>query len=203
MLQFITHCRAGFDEVSGAGAVLAGGCRWVQLRMKDAGRDRIVAVARELRRLCNGYGATFIIDDHVELVDETGADGVHLGRNDMPVAQAREILGPDKIIGATANTLAHMIEAVGAGADYIGLGPFRFTTTKQRLSPVLGLDGYRSLMAAFRRISQLPVVAIGGIGAHDIPAIMAAGVSGVAVSGALLTAVDVKAETEKFVKLTT
>lgn len=203
MLQFITHCRAGFDEVSGAGAVLAGGCRWVQLRMKDAGRDRIVAVARELRCLCNGYGATFIIDDHVELVDETGADGVHLGRNDMPVAQAREILGPDKIIGATANTLAHMIEAVGAGADYIGLGPFRFTTTKQRLSPVLGLDGYRGIMAAFRRISQLPVVAIGGIEADDIPAIMAAGVSGVAVSGALLTAVDVKAETEKFVKLTT
>lgn len=203
MLQFITHRRAGYDEISGTAAVLAGGCRWVQLRMKDADSGSIVATGRQLRKLCDDYGATFILDDHVELVAETGADGVHLGRNDMPVAQARTILGSEKIIGATANTLEHMIEAVEAGADYIGLGPFRFTTTKQRLSPILGLDGYRAIMAEFRRRSQIPVVAIGGIEASDIPAIMATGVSGVAVSGAILSAGDIERETEKFVKLTT
>lgn len=203
MLQFITHCRGGYDEISGTAAVLAGGCRWVQLRMKDAMPDRIVAVGCRLRQLCSDYGATFILDDHVDLVGETGADGVHLGRNDMPVARAREILGAGKIIGATANTLAHMMEAVDAGADYIGLGPYRFTTTKQRLSPVLGPDGYRNIMKEFRSHSQLPVVAIGGIEAADVPAIMATGVTGVAVSGALLSAADVELETEKFVKLTT
>lgn len=203
MLQFITHCRNGYDEISGAAAVLAGGCRWIQLRMKDASPGCIVAVGKELRKLCTDYGATLILDDHVELVAEIGADGAHLGRNDMPVAEARAILGPGKIIGATANTFVHMIEAVEAGADYIGLGPFRFTTTKQRLSPVLGLEGYHSIMHQFSCVSQLPVVGIGGIEAADVPSIMATGVSGVAVSGSLLSANDVEKETEKFVKLTT
>ncbi|MDE5632062.1 MAG: thiamine phosphate synthase, partial [Muribaculaceae bacterium] len=170
----------------------------VQLRMKDASSDEIIATGRPLARLCRDFGATFIIDDHVALVGELGADGVHLGKNDMPVAQARKILGSDRIIGATANTLDDMLAAVEAGADYIGLGPFRFTTTKEKLSPVLGLDGYRRIMSEFRRSSDLPVVAIGGITAEDLEDIMTTGVTGVAVSGALLSADNPAATTRHF-----
>lgn len=202
MLQFITHRRGRYDELSGAEAVLAGGCRWIQLRMKDASPEEIAGTGRRLAAMCRRYGATFVVDDHVELVEAIGADGVHLGKNDMPVAEARRILGPDKIIGATANTLDDMLSAVDAGADYIGLGPFRFTTTKEKLSPVLGTDGYRRIMGEFRRHSSLPVVAIGGITAADLDDIMATGVTGVAVSGALLTADEPAVTTRLFLNKT-
>lgn len=202
MLQFITHRRGRYDELSGAEAVLEGGCRWIQLRMKDASPEEIAGTGRRLAAMCRRYGATFVVDDHVELVEAIGADGVHLGKNDMPVAEARRILGPDKIIGATANTLDDMLRAVEAGADYIGLGPFRFTTTKEKLSPVLGTDGYSRIMGEFRRHSSLPVVAIGGITAADLDDIMATGVTGVAVSGALLTADEPAVTTRLFLNKT-
>lgn len=202
MLQFITHRRGRYDELSGAEVVLEGGCRWIQLRMKDASPEEIAGTGRRLAAMCRRYGATFVVDDHVELVEAIGADGVHLGKNDMPVAEARRILGPDKIIGATANTLDDMLRAVEAGADYIGLGPFRFTTTKEKLSPVLGTDGYRRIMGEFRRHSSLPVVAIGGITAADLDDIMATGVTGVAVSGALLTADEPAVTTRLFLNKT-
>lgn len=202
MLQFITHRRGRYDELSGAEAVLEGGCRWIQLRMKDASPEEIAGTGRRLAAMCRRYGATFVVDDHVELVEAIGADGVHLGKNDMPVAEARRILGPDKIIGATANILDDMLRAVEAGADYIGLGPFRFTTTKEKLSPVLGTDGYSRIMGEFRRHSSLPVVAIGGITAADLDDIMATGVTGVAVSGALLTADEPAVTTRLFLNKT-
>ncbi len=201
MLQFITHCRGRHNEISGTRAVLEGGCRWVQLRMKDASESELLPVGRTVGELCRSFDAVFIVDDHVDLVEALGADGVHLGKNDMPVAEARKILGESKIIGATANTVADMLAAAEAGADYIVLGPFRFTTTKERLSPVLGIGGYREAMDAFRQKSDLPVVAIGGITAADIPAIMATGVSGVALSGKLLGADDTSAETSKILNL--
>lgn len=200
MLQFITHERGRYSYAAGVRDVLRGGCRWVQLRMKHASDDEFLAVGREVGEMCRSCGATFVLDDRVHLVEALGADGVHLGRSDMPLAQARSILNSSKIIGATANTLDHMLEAVEAGADYIGLGPFRFTTTKERLSPVLGGEGYSRIMAAFRSRSDVPVVAIGGITAADIPALMLAGVSGVAMSGALLSAGDTVVETEKVMK---
>lgn len=200
MLQFITHNNGRFDEVSGTRRVLEGGCRWVQLRMKDASAEELMEAGRAVGSLCRRHGATFILDDHVELVEALGADGVHLGKNDMPVAEARAILGTDKIIGATANTLADMLAAVEAGADYIGLGPFRFTSTKARLSPIIGLEGYREIMRDFRRVSDLPVVAIGGITADDVEAVMATGVTGVAVSGALLGADHPAEATTEFLR---
>ena len=154
---------------------------------------------RAIGRLCRSYGATFILDDRVEMVEALGADGVHLGKNDMPVHEARALLGPDKIIGATANSFDDIRMAVAAGADYIGLGPFRFTTTKAKLSPVLGLEGYADIMQKCRLEGiNIPIIAIGGILADDMAQIMATGVSGVAISGAILNAADPIAETRKF-----
>ena len=196
MLQFITHKTGGYDELSGAEAVLRGGCRWVQLRMKDASDEEFLSAGRKLAELCRSFGARLILDDRVRLVEELGADGVHVGKNDMPVDEVHRLLGPGRIVGATANSFADIEAAAARGADYIGLGPFRFTSTKQKLSPILGLEGYRSVMSACRDAGiVLPVVAIGGITAEDIPGIMAAGVHGIAVSGGLLRAEDTSAET--------
>lgn len=192
MLQYITDRYEGLEDV------LEGGCRWIQLRMKDADPESILTVGIRVGELCRRYGATFIIDDRVDLVDNIGADGVHLGQNDMAVDEARRILGSDKIIGATANTRDHIDKAVRLGADYIGLGPFRFTTTKKNLSPIIGLDGYRKLLS---QPVGIPVVAIGGITLEDLPEIMATGVDGVAVSGLLSSSPSPKSTTESVVKI--
>lgn len=200
-LQFITHFTERHTYLDSARIALEGGCRWVQLRMKDADEGLFVATAREVRALCDRFGATFIIDDHAELVGATGADGVHLGKNDMPVAEARLMLGPDIVIGGTANTFDDVKALAEAGADYIGCGPFRFTTTKQRLSPVLGLEGYRRIVRRMRESGiSLPIVAIGGITFDDIGPIMRTGVTGIALSGSVLRADDPVAEMRRVVE---
>ena len=202
MLQFITHHTGRRDEIDGTRAVLEGGCRWVQLRMKEAADDEFLRTGREVGRLCRAYGATFLLDDRVHLVAELGADGVHLGKNDMPPREARALLGPGKIIGATANTFDDIVRAAAEGADYIGLGPFRFTQTKRNLSPVLGLEGYRTIMERCRNAGiALPVVAIGGITAADVENILATGVTGIALSGALLQAENTLEETQRIINI--
>ena len=188
-IQLISHHNDRFDEAEGIRMALEGGCRWVQLRMKDADDDRMAQTARVARRLCDGYGATLILDDRVHLVEPTGADGVHLGRDDMPVDEARRRLGPHRIIGGTANTIDDIRRLWAQGADYIGCGPLRFTATKERLAPLLGFEGYRRLLGAMRREGiALPLIAIGGITASDLPRLQDIGVDGVAVSGYVLQA---------------
>ena len=202
MIQFISHYTDQYSYLDSIRLALEGGCRWVQLRMKDASIHDFLRIGKEVRRLCDSYQATFILDDHVELVRELGADGVHLGKKDMPVAEARKTLGNDCIIGGTANTFDDVKMHYEASANYIGCGPFRFTTTKQGLAPVLGLEGYRSIRAQMSAEGiDLPMVAIGGITAEDIPAIMQTGVSGIALSGAVLRAADPVAEMKRLTEL--
>ena len=202
MIQFISHYTDQYSYLDSIRLALEGGCRWVQLRMKDASIHDFLSIGKEVRRLCDSYQATFILDDHVELVRELGADGVHLGKKDMPVAEARKILGNDYIIGGTANTFDDVKMHYEASANYIGCGPFRFTTTKQGLAPVLGLEGYRSIIAQMSAEGiDLPMVAIGGITAEDIPAIMQTGVSGIALSGAVLRAADPVAEMKRLTEI--
>ena len=189
MIQFISHYTERYTYLDGIRLALDGGIKWVQLRMKDASDNDFLCTGKEVRRLCDQYNATFIVDDRVELVREIGADGVHLGKKDMPIAEARKILGKDAIIGGTANTFEDIVTHYRASANYIGCGPFRFTTTKEGLSPTLGLDGYRDIMQKVRKADiNIPVVAIGGITAEDIPAIMQTGIAGIALSGAILRA---------------
>lgn len=202
MIQFITHHNARHGYADGARMALEGGCRWIQLRMKDATDGDLLPVAHEIRRMCDAYGAKFILDDRVHLVDIVGADGVHLGRGDMPVDEARRLLGPGRTIGGTANTFDDIRRLASQGADYIGCGPFRFTSTKKNLSPVLGLDGYRRLVAQMREAGiRLPMVAIGGITRDDIADVMQTGVTGIAVSGAILNADDPVDEMRQWTRL--
>lgn len=201
MIQFISHFTEQHTYLDSIRLALEGGIKWVQLRMKDATEDEIISVGTEARRLCDQYGATFIIDDHVELVHKLKADGVHLGKNDMPIAEARNILGKDIIIGGTANTFEDIAAHYQATANYIGCGPFRFTTTKKGLSPTLGLEGYRSIMTKVKEAGiNIPVVAIGGITAEDIPDIMQTGISGIALSGAILRAENPIEEINRILK---
>lgn len=201
-LQFITHYTDTLSYLDSARLALQGGCRWIQLRMKGAGAGEIIPVARQIREWCDAHEAVFLLDDHVELVREVGADGVHLGKNDMPVDEARRVLGPDYIIGGTGNTFEDIKMHYEKGADYIGCGPFRFTTTKEKLSPVLGLEGYRAIVQQMRAANiPLPIVAIGGITADDIPAVMETGVTGIALSGTVLRAADPAAEMARLLTL--
>lgn len=200
MIQFITHSNTRYDYVEGARLALEGGCRWIQLRMKDAQEVDFLLAAKQIGAMCKEYGATFILDDHVELVGITGADGVHLGKNDMPVDEARNQLGANRIIGGTANTFEDVERLWRQGANYIGCGPYRFTTTKKNLSPVLGLDGYRHIISKMKAHDiNLPVVAIGGILQPDIKDVMATGVSGIAVSGAILNVENPVEEMKHFI----
>ena len=202
MLQFISHFTDTISYLDSIRLALDGGCRWIQLRMKDATDEEMLPVALDAQRLCREAGATFIIDDHVALVKQIGADGVHLGKMDMPIAEARKFLGEDFIIGGTANTYADVKAHYESGANYIGCGPFRFTTTKKKLSPVLGLEGYRSIVSQMRDAGiDLPIVAIGGITAEDIPAIMQTGVTGIALSGTVLRAEDPVKEMRRLLEL--
>lgn len=186
-IQFISHQNERFTYLQGIAKALSQGCRWIQLRMKDADEELLYNTALEAQRMCKEYGATFIIDDHVGLAKRIHADGVHLGRNDMPIAEARTLLGNDYIIGGTANTIEDVRNHWRDGADYIGCGPFRFTTTKKNLSPILGLEGYRKIVAQMKDEGiDIPIVAIGGITFDDIPEIMATGVTGIAMSGGIL-----------------
>lgn len=200
-LQFITHFTDRYSYYDSARMALEGGCRWIQLRMKDASPEEIRSEAIRIQTLCREYGATFIIDDQVELVKELHADGVHLGKNDMPIAEARRILGKDFIIGGTANTFEDVQMHYQVGADYIGCGPFRFTTTKKNLSPILGLDGYASIVSQMKTEGiNLPIVAIGGITYDDIPFIMQIGVTGIALSGTILRAENPVDETRRILE---
>lgn len=200
MIQFITHSNTRYDYVEGARFALEGGCRWIQLRMKDAQEVDFLLAAKQIGAMCKEYGATFILDDHVEWVGITGADGVHLGKNDMPVDEARNQLGANRIIGGTANTFEDVERLWRQGANYIGCGPYRFTTTKKNLSPVLGLDGYRHIISKMKAHDiNIPVVAIGGILQPDIKDVMATGVSGIAVSGAILNAENPVEEMKRFI----
>lgn len=201
-LQFITHFTERFSYIDSARMALEGGCKWIQLRMKDASMDEWLETGAEVNRLCKAHNATFIIDDHVELVKKLGADGVHLGKKDMPVDEARRMLGKGYIIGGTANTFEDIVMHAERGADYIGCGPFRFTTTKKGLAPVLGIEGYRRLIGQMKNTGlSLPVIAIGGITAADIPAIMETGVSGIALSGTVLNAENPVEEMQRLLSL--
>lgn len=163
---------------------LEAGCKLIQVRFKNGTKEEITELARIAKVRCQFHEAKLIINDWVEIAKEINADGVHLGLTDSSVSEARALLGPTKIIGGTANTLEDVLQRVDEQCDYVGLGPFRFTTTKEKLSPVLGLEGYRQIFhELMNKHISIPVYAIGGIELADLETLMETGIYGVAVSG--------------------
>lgn len=202
-VQFITHCTDKYTYLDSARMALEGGCRWIQLRMKDHPLDEVEETGRQVQALCKAHDAIFVIDDHVELAQKLHADGVHLGLKDMPVHEARKVLGEEFLIGGTANTFEDILLYWRGGADYIGCGPFRFTETKKNLSPVLGLEGYARILQQMKEAGvDMPVVAIGGITKADIPGLMRTGVQGIALSGTVLRTQDPAGEMRQILETT-
>ena len=189
-LQFITHHNDRYSYIDSARIALEGGCRWIQLRMKDADPALLEETALVVQKMCNSHNVTFIIDDNVLLAKKINADGVHLGKNDMPIAEARKILGPDFIIGGTVNSFDDVLHHLQSSTpDYFGCGPFRFTSTKKNLAPILGYDGYKLILKQMHDNNvHIPLVAIGGIRKSDIPQLLQNGVNGIALSGSILNA---------------
>lgn len=201
MLMFITHPSDRYSIAEEVQMALEGGCKWIQLRLKDASDEEFRQTALEIIPMCKEHEAFLVFDDRVELAMEMGVHGVHLGKEDMNPLQARETMGAEAIIGVTANTSEDILKLKGWDVDYVGLGPFRHTTTKAKLSPVLGLEGYTNIIKEVRGADiLLPIVAIGGITIEDIPTLMKTGINGIAMSGAIINAPDPVAYTEQVLK---
>lgn len=182
-LQYISQGKSREDQICGINAALLHGVKWVQLRWKEVTKEELFDLAELVQVHCVTHQAKLIINDHVDIANSINADGVHLGLDDMSVVDARQILGERKIIGGTANTLDDVLLRIKEGCDYIGLGPYRFTTTKSKLSPILGLEGYELIIKQLKDLGyNLPVVAIGGIKVEDIPDLQKLGVFGIALS---------------------
>src|SRR5882757_8160274 len=138
-LNFITRDETSMTHLEQVEAACRAGIRWIQLRMKQADEVTFRETALAARKICDTWDCTLIINDRVELAVEVGAHGVHVGKGDLSVGEARRLLGRDVIIGGTANTMDDIREHYRQGADYIGLGPYQWTSTKKNLSPLLGL----------------------------------------------------------------
>lgn len=183
-LQYISQGATSAEHYENIATALEAGCDWIQLRFKDKKEMQESKLAERVKDLCAQHKATFIVNDFVDIAKAVDADGIHLGLDDDSIENARAILGNDKIIGGTANTLQHVIKRIEEKCDYVGLGPFRFTSTKEKLSPILGADGYTSIVNELKvKNLSVPIYSIGGIETGDIETIMNTGVYGIAVSG--------------------
>lgn len=196
-LQYITTsalhteyaCKAGID--------------WVQLRLKNISFEEYKKIAIQVQAICKQYRAKLIINDNVDVAIAIQADGVHLGKEDMSYAEARLLLGDDYIIGGSTNTLDDIMRLRQEPIDYLGLGPYRFTSTKVNLNPIVGLEGYQKILHQLKNksVAVPPIVGIGGIEEKDVTAILSAGLYGIAVSGAISNAAHPSLAAEKFLQL--
>tara|TARA_R110002073_G_scaffold72537_1_gene177299 strand:+ start:293001 stop:293642 length:642 start_codon:yes stop_codon:yes gene_type:complete len=159
------------------------GAELVQLRLKNVSEKKWLKTALEAREITSHFQTRLLINDQYKIAKEVKADGVHLGKSDTCPTIARKFLYSWQLIGGTATTLADCKLLIEKEVDYISLGPFRLSTTKDTVPPVLGLDGYTTLMAAL--ITKTPIIGVGGITTEDVTAILKTGISGIAVSGAI------------------
>ena len=180
-LHYISQGATPKEHIENIQNACQSGAELVQLRLKNLSDKKILKTALEAREITNHFQTRLIINDHYKIAKEVKADGVHLGKSDACPTEARKHLYSWQIIGGTANTLEDCKNLINKEVDYIGLGPFRFTTTKENLSPVLGLDGYSLIIEELK--AETPIIAIGGITENDIAELLKTGVSGIAMSG--------------------
>ncbi|MGL6039284.1 MAG: thiamine phosphate synthase [Soonwooa sp.] len=183
-IQYISQGNTAEVQFKNIENALENGAKWIQLRWKESSKNDIKLLALKVKMLCENYNATFIINDDVDLAAEVDVDGVHLGLDDMDILKARQILGSEKIIGGTANTLEDVQQRISENCDYIGLGPLRFTSTKKKLSPILGFEAYQKIINQLQKnnMNFPPIYAIGGVKKNDIHALQNIGIYGVALS---------------------
>lgn len=184
-LQYISQGITIEDQEFNIRKALDNGIKWIQVRWKNAPENKFIKLCEISKKLCSDHQAICIINDHVQIAKDIDADGVHLGLKDSSIEIARDILGKDKIIGGTANTIYDVLQRMNESCNYIGLGPLRFTSNKEQLSPILGFEGYETIIRELKSKSlELPkIFAIGGVVLEDIGFLRQIGIYGVAVSG--------------------
>ena len=176
----------GADPLSQIEAVCKGGGKCSQLRLKNSSIDDYIKIALEAKRITTKYGAQLIINDNIEVAKYSKADGIHLGQGDAKTTEARNILGHNIIIGRTCNTFEDVLFHSKENVDYVGLGPFRFTNTKKKLSPILGLEGYTKIISSCKENKiDIPIIAIGGIRLEDTIDLLRLGLHGIALASLL------------------
>ncbi|MBU3024306.1 MULTISPECIES: thiamine phosphate synthase [Zobellia] len=180
-LHYISQGKTPEEHLENIQKACTSGAELVQLRLKNVKKTVVLKTAEKARELTAHFQTRLIINDHYQIAKEVQADGVHLGKTDADPVVARKLLGDYYIIGGTANTLDDCLALVKKGVNYIGLGPFRFTTTKENLSPIIPLIGYQGIVGELN--SDMPIIAIGGITIDDVPEILKTGVYGIAASG--------------------
>lgn len=202
MLQFITNSDSQINVVNQIKGAIAGGCRWIQVNMKDASDDDIKCVINEVKPICQESESILILNDRVELVKELELDGVHLDKGAMLPTQAREILGAGPIIGVAANSFSDISQIRYFDIDYISVGPYKHPESSTVDSPIVSIDDYASIMAQIHEQQiELPIVAFGDIETTDIQGLWATGINGIAVSNAIANANDISAQTAQFISL--
>ena len=202
MLQFITKSDSQINVVEQIKGAIAGGCRWIQVNMKDASDDDIKCVINEVKPLFQESESILILSDRVELVKELELDGVHLDKGAMLPTQAREILGAGPIIGVAANSFSDISQIRYFDIDYISVGPYKHPESSTADSPIVSTDDYASIMAQIHEQQiELPIVAFGDIETTDIQGLWATGINGIAVSNAIANANDISAQTAQFISL--
>jgi len=199
-MKKITECRlygildSGYVTsdrmVAMACSLIEGGVDILQLRAKKESRQEILAMALELSPICRKADVPFILNDHPELVPETGADGAHVGQDDLSVAEARRLAGPEAIIGKSTHSLDQALSAVGESPDYIGFGPLFATATKPDYTPI----GTEQIEEVYRLL-PFPIFCIGGINLGNLPSVLGVGAERVVIVSDLLTALDPVART--------
>ncbi|WP_326981308.1 thiamine phosphate synthase [Chryseobacterium sp. MYb264] len=184
-LQYLSQGFTIEDQELNIRKALDNGVKWIQVRWKNAPENEFIRLCEISKKLCADNQAVCIINDHVQIAKEIDADGVHLGLKDTSIEIARHILGENKIIGGTANKISDVLQRMAESCDYIGLGPLRFTSTKEQLSPILGFEGYQNIIDGLKEKSaEIPkIFAIGGVVLEDIELLQQIGIYGVAVSG--------------------
>ncbi len=190
-IQYISNGNSTAEHIEAIHKACIAGAKWIQLRLKNKNTTVYLMAAKRAKEICDAYQAILIINDNPVVAKESGAAGVHLGQDDMSILEARKIVGKDAIIGATANTWAQVEKLVKEPIDYIGFGPYRMTTTKKKLSPIVGLIGYQHLLFEMEKQGlNMPIIAIGGIELVDISTLMMSGVHGIAIASLMNNAAN-------------
>lgn len=182
-LHYISQGNSNKEHLENIQKACNSGAELVQLRLKNISDKKLLKFAHEAREVTSHFQTRLIINDHYKIAKEVKADGVHLGKSDPCPTEARKLLYTWQIIGGTANTLDTCQKLIEKEVDYISLGPFRFTETKENLPPALGLNGYAAILEVLS--TKTPILGVGGITTEDIPSILETGISGVAVSAAI------------------
>ncbi|GAA3565844.1 thiamine phosphate synthase [Snuella lapsa] len=182
-LHYISQGKTPQNHLDNIQKACVSGAELVQLRLKNLSQEQVLQTAEKARDITAHFQTRLIINDYYKIAQMVKADGVHLGKTDTCPTIAKKHLETWQLIGGTANTIQDCEVLIAKGVDYIGLGPFRFTRTKTKLSPVLGVSGYVRIVEALQ--TETPIIAIGGITLEDVTNLNNTGVYGIAVSGAI------------------